>query len=126
MVTVTSPNISNSGLQAGAGGTTGGMTGTSGNDSRAAGASDTPEVLHNMAQGAHQTIDRLAEQVTPHVQRLQENMASATEMLDERADQLREMTDEWLDTLRSTVRENPLAAVGAALALGLLIARLSR
>jgi len=90
------------------------------------GAPSAPEAVNTMAQGAHETIDRLAEQVTPHVQRLQENMDSATEMLDERADQIREMADEWMQSLRSTVRENPLASVGAALALGLLVARLSR
>lgn len=115
MVDFSSPNLtSHPGPRAGSAGTLG------------AGNGSAPDMLHNMAQGAHQTIDRLAEQVTPHVQRLQENMAGATEMLDERADQIREMTDEWIETLRATVRENPLAAVGAALALGLLVARLSR
>ncbi len=78
------------------------------------------------ADGAHQTIGRLARQVTPQVHRLQQPVAGATGMLDDHADQPREMTDEWMDALRSTVRENPLAAVGAALALGMLVARLSR
>jgi len=99
---------------------------TAGMPPGAYGAPAEADLLHHMAEGAHQTIDRLAEQAAPHVQRLQENMAGAAEMMDERADQLREMTDEWLETLRCTVRENPLAAVGAALALGLLVARLSR
>lgn len=94
--------------------------------SRPAGNGSAPEMLQSVTQGAHQTIDRLAEQVMPHVQRLQENMGSATEMLDQRADQIREMTDEWLETLRCTVRDNPLASLGAALAVGLLVARLSR
>jgi ElaB/YqjD/DUF883 family membrane-anchored ribosome-binding protein len=93
------------------------------NGSSAAGPA---EMLHNVAQGAHQTIDRLAEQVQPQLQRLQENMAGATEMMDERADQLRMVADEWVETLRCTVRDNPLAAVGTALAIGLLVARLSR
>ena len=85
-----------------------------------------PDLVTNVVEGAHQTIDRLADQAMPHVQRLKENVASATEMLDERADQIREMTDEWMETLRCTVREHPLAALGAALALGLVVARLSR
>jgi hypothetical protein len=38
---------------------------------------------------------------------------------------MREMGDEWTHSLRSTVRENPVAAVVAALALGMLLARLT-
>ena len=91
-----------------------------------AGNGSAPDLLHSVAEGAHQTIDRLAEQATPHVQRLQENMAGASDLLGERADQIREVTDEWVETLRCTVRENPLAAVGAAIAVGLLVARLTR
>ena len=119
MVTVSSPTFSNN---------PGPQSGLSNHDSSLAGSngSDPEALLHDMAEGAHQTIDRLAEQVTPQVRRLQDNMSGATEMLEERADQIREMTDEWLDTLRCSVRDNPLSAVGAALALGLLVARLSR
>lgn len=87
---------------------------------------DPQDMLQSMTQGAHQTIDRLAEQVAPQLQRLQQNMADASGMLDERADQIRETADAWMATLRSTVREHPLAAVGTALALGLLVARLTR
>ena len=124
MVTVSSPNTStNADLSAGARGSMPGSDGGMASDGRSLNG---PAMLHNVAQGAHQTIDRLAEQVTPQLQRLQENMASATETLDERADQLRLMSDEWIDTLRSTVRENPLGALAAALALGMLVARVAR
>lgn len=85
-----------------------------------------PELLLSMTEDAHHTIDRLAEQVTPHVQRLQDNLAGASDMLDERADQLRATGDAWLDSVRCTVRDNPLAAMGAALVLGLVVARLAR
>ncbi len=125
MASVTTPNISsNPGPQTGDSGTTG--SSGSGDGNRTAANATAPALVQSVAQGAHQTIDRLAEQVTPHVQRLQDNMAGATDMLDARADQIREMGDEWLEVLRSTVRENPLAALGAALALGVLVARLSR
>ena len=118
MVTFSTPNTStNADLSAGERAS---MLGSDGHSLNA------PAMLHHVAQGAHQTIDRLAEQVTPQLQRLQENMASATESLDERADQLRLMSDEWMATLRSTVRENPLGAVAAALVLGMLVARVAR
>lgn len=93
---------------------------------RPSGEGSAPAMLQGVAEGAHKTIDRLAEQATPHVQRLQEAMGGATDMLDERADQLRETADEWMETLRCTVRDNPLAAIGAALALGVVFARLTR
>lgn len=84
------------------------------------------ELMERVVQGAHQTIDRLAGQAAPHVQRLEEKLSGADDLLHQRADQLREMGDVYVDSLRDTVRENPLLAVGAALALGLIIARVTR
>jgi ElaB/YqjD/DUF883 family membrane-anchored ribosome-binding protein len=77
------------------------------------------DMLSRVVQGAHQTIDRLAETAAPHVQRLQEGVGT-------RAEHVKEVGDEWAESLRCTVRENPLAAVATALALGVLIARLTQ
>ena len=82
--------------------------------------------FERVVQGAHHTIDRLAETAAPHVQRLQDSVATAGETLHSRAHQVREVGDEWADSLRNTVRENPLAAVLTALAVGVLIARVTR
>ena len=82
------------------------------------------DLIGRIAQSAHETIDRLAETAAPHVNRLQENLSG--DALHMRADEMRELRDEWTESLRCTVRENPLAAVGVALAVGVLIARLSR
>ena len=84
----------------------------------------TDDLIGRIAQSAHETIDRLAESAAPHVNRLQENLSG--DALHQRADEVRELRDEWTESLRVTVRENPLAAVGVALAVGILIARLSR
>jgi ElaB/YqjD/DUF883 family membrane-anchored ribosome-binding protein len=77
------------------------------------------DMLSRVVQGAHQTIDRLAETAAPHVQRLQEGVGA-------RAEHVKEVGDEWAESLRCTVRDNPLAAVATALALGVLIARLTQ
>ena len=82
------------------------------------------DLISRIAQSAHETIDRLAESAAPHVNRLQENLSG--DALHQRADDMREWRDEWTESLRCTVRDNPLAAVGVALAVGVLIARLSR
>jgi ElaB/YqjD/DUF883 family membrane-anchored ribosome-binding protein len=83
----------------------------------------TDDLIGRIAQSAHETIDRLAETAAPHVNRLQETLTG--DALHQRADEMRQLRDEWTESLRSTVRENPLAAVGVALAVGILIARLS-
>jgi ElaB/YqjD/DUF883 family membrane-anchored ribosome-binding protein len=87
---------------------------------------DGPELMQRVVQGAHATIDRLADSAAPHVQRLQASVSDANESVHERAGQARALGDEWTESLRVTVREHPLAAVGLALAAGLLIARVSR
>lgn len=84
------------------------------------------DLLDRVVEGAHQAIDRLADGAAPHVQRLQQGVADAGDALHERAGQAREMGDEWVESLRGTVREHPLAAVATALAVGVLIARLTQ
>jgi len=64
--------------------------------------------MKQAVQGAHETIDRIADGVAPAVQ------------------QLCETRDEWVEGARTTVRNNPLASVAAAFALGALIARITR
>ncbi len=89
--------------------------------------SSTPnDMLTKVVEKAHATIDRLAETAAPHVNRLSQGASSASDVLHDRAGQARELSDEWTQSLRSTVRENPLATVAAALALGVIIAKLSR
>lgn len=83
------------------------------------------ELIQRVVQGAHSTIDRLAETAVPAVNRLQEGIHTAGDKLHAGADHARELGDEWTESLRTTVREHPIAAVAVALAAGVLIARLS-
>jgi ElaB/YqjD/DUF883 family membrane-anchored ribosome-binding protein len=73
------------------------------------------ELLDRAVRGAHESIDRVAE-----------GAAGATGALQQRGDVLREMSNEWTDQLRTSVREHPLAALGIAAALGMLLARVTR
>ncbi len=105
-------------------------TGAMGGASQSSGAGDSTgsgrDMTGRVAQGAHDTIDRLSETVAPQVQRLQQSVSSATDAVKLRAGQLRETGEEWVDTLRSTVRENPLTAIGVGMAVGMLLSRLTR
>lgn len=75
----------------------------------------TPDPLNRVVQGAHQTIDKLAQRAAPTVQRVQDS-----------AERARETGDEWIENLRSTVREKPLASLATALMFGMVVARLMR
>jgi len=87
---------------------------------------DGSDLLSRVVQSAHQTIDRLADTAAPHVHKLQEGMTSAGDTVSQRASQARDTGEEWAESLRTTVRDNPLTAVVAALAVGMLVARITR
>jgi ElaB/YqjD/DUF883 family membrane-anchored ribosome-binding protein len=83
-------------------------------------------VLKDAVQGAHDTIDRLADRAEPAVRQLGESVAAAGETLHAKTHQLRETRDAWVEDARSTVRARPLVCIAAAFALGAVIARLAR
>lgn len=64
--------------------------------------------------GAHKAVDRLADTAAPYVQGLQAG-----------AEGLRHTKDEWSESVRSTVRANPLAALVAAVVMGVVVAKLT-
>lgn len=83
-------------------------------------------LLEDAVRGAHDTLDRFAESAAPALRQLGDSVASAADSMNLRTDQLHEARDAWMDEARTTVRSNPLVALAAALALGVVIARLAR
>ena len=84
-----------------------------------------PNVLLGRAvQGAHETVDRLAEAVTPAVEHLTVAIDDAGEALSEKASDALALQQEWTAALRDAVRDHPIAAVLAAAAVGLLVGKL--
>ena len=93
--------------------------------------SDTPamvgdDLMQRAVGGAHATIDRLADGVAPAVHKLGERVASAEDTLQAQTDLIREKRDQWSESMRTAVRSRPLAYLAGALALGALIARITR
>lgn len=84
------------------------------------------DLVNRVADKAHATIDKLATTAAPAAEQLQKSLEDTNSMLHDRADRLRATGNEWCDGLRANVREHPLMAVGTALAVGMLIARLTR
>ena len=83
-------------------------------------------LLKTAVHGAHDTIDRFAERAEPVVQQLGERLSAAEEAVVAKTAQLRETRDAWVESLRCTVRDNPLSAIAAAIAVGALVARIAR
>ena len=83
------------------------------------------DVMRRVVQGAHEAVDRIADKAIPAVERLRGSYNDAAESIKQKADQAVDLKDEWTESLRTAVREHPLTAIGAALALGVLLAKLT-
>ena len=83
-------------------------------------------LLKNAVQGAHHTLDRLADRAAPAVRKLGERVSAANATLHAKRDQWRETGDVWVEDMRTSVRSKPLLSVAAALALGAVIAVIAR
>ena len=103
-----------------------GATGSmSGGDALGSAAMSADRTLERLVQGAHQAVDSLAAKAGPAVERLKSSMGTASESMQQRADQLNAMQEEWIESARATVREHPIASLAAAVAVGMLISRLT-
>ncbi len=77
------------------------------------------EPFRRVVDGAHATVDHLADVAAPHVQTLQRQLQAVGDALDADA-------GPWGERARQTIRDHPLGAVAAALAVGVLVARALR
>lgn len=84
------------------------------------------EMMTRVVMGAHETIDHIAQRATPSLEQLEAGLNQTGASLYGQAEQWRATGDEWAESLRGSVREHPLAALAAALAVGVVIARLTR
>ncbi len=91
-----------------------------------AGESPAQPLLDNIVRGAHDTVDRVAAKAAPAVERLISGAHGASDVVQQRAKDVGDLGHEWTETLRDTVREHPLAALGVALAVGVLVSRIAQ
>jgi ElaB/YqjD/DUF883 family membrane-anchored ribosome-binding protein len=69
--------------------------------------------VDRVATGAHEAVDKVAGAAN-----------AAAKVMEEKGGQLKAVQDRYLDQCRQSVRDNPLAAIGIALAAGLVISHL--
>ena len=79
------------------------------------------DFVRRLVEGAHAAIDRLAEKAGPAVDSLAGAFASRSDGLSG----LGAKRDEWIGDARDIIRENPLAAIAAALAVGAIYVKLT-
>jgi ElaB/YqjD/DUF883 family membrane-anchored ribosome-binding protein len=72
-----------------------------------------------------QQIDRLAESAHGAIDRATQSAAQVAERFGEKSDELLAMKDEYVEAARDYVKENPLMALGIALAAGYLFGKIS-
>lgn len=70
-------------------------------------------------------LDRLSETAHSAIDRATQTAQQLTERFGERSEELLAMKDDYLESARDYVRENPLAAIGIALAAGYLFGKIT-
>lgn len=83
------------------------------------------DMINRVASSAHQAVDRVAAAAAPALEKLRGSATSAGETLKAKADQFGAAEEQWIAGARNYVRENPLAAVAIAAAIGLLIGKVT-
>lgn len=72
-----------------------------------------------------QQIDRLSESAHAAVDRAAQTAAQMAERVGEKGEELLAMKDDYVETAREYVKQNPIMAVGIALAAGYLFGKIS-
>jgi ElaB/YqjD/DUF883 family membrane-anchored ribosome-binding protein len=114
--------------------TTGQDAGASVTSSKSAAEVEADNMLQRAAQKAHETVDRIAENVQKAhstVDRVADSVRGAHSTVDKLAEGMQtgthrvaEFSDEYGEQARSFIRENPLACVAGAFAIGVLYQKL--
>jgi ElaB/YqjD/DUF883 family membrane-anchored ribosome-binding protein len=94
------------------------------NTSTAAAGSAKP-LLDSVVRTAHDAVDRVAAKAAPALERVVSGAQGATHAVQQRARDANDLSHEWADSLRATVRDHPLASLAVALAVGVLVSRLT-
>ncbi|MGZ5094742.1 MAG: glycine zipper domain-containing protein [Burkholderiales bacterium] len=89
------------------------------------GATATGRYAENVADKATESLGRLTETAQQAMERLSDVASQTANRLSEKGQELWDMRGQAADTARSYVREHPIATIGIAIAIGLLISRLT-
>jgi ElaB/YqjD/DUF883 family membrane-anchored ribosome-binding protein len=71
--------------------------------------------IERMSQSAHKAVDKAASMASSYAERLSD-----------KGDELMQMQEDWVSAARDYVRDNPLQALGIAVAAGYLLHMITR
>ena len=86
-------------------------------------ASPNDPIVDRLARGAHGAVDRIADSASAAIGRVNSGVTETLSSVSDQVHGLSASQHQWVDHCRQSVRDHPLAAVGAGLAAGWLIAR---
>ena len=89
------------------------------------GATSTAEYAQKLAEQASSGLSRLSDTAHDVRGRMQHAASQAADRLGERGRELLELEGRAMEVAKTYVREHPLAAIGIAIAIGLLISKLT-
>jgi len=75
--------------------------------------------------GSQKQIDRLADSAHGAIDRATQSAAQVAERLGDKSEELLAMKDDYIESARDYVKENPLMALGIALAAGYLFGKIT-
>lgn len=84
------------------------------------------EAKRNIERSAEGTIDRVSQSAHDAVDKAASVASSYADRFSAKGEQLIDMRDDWMDAARDFVRENPLQALGIAVAAGYLLHMITR
>jgi len=79
----------------------------------------------DVAEKAGTTLSQISDAAQQTVGRVTEAASQAAQRLSDQTDELWQMQQRAMDTTRTYVRDHPLAAIGIAIVIGLVVARLT-
>lgn len=84
------------------------------------------ETLDKMEQGAHRTVNQVADAVAAGMKNAQQAFTKVTENVQQKSRQWKDDGNEWTESLRETVKQTPLTSIATAFLIGALVTHVCR
>lgn len=84
------------------------------------------ETLDKMEQGAHRTVNQVADAVAAGMKNAQQAFTKVSKNVQQKSRQWKDDGNEWTESLRETVKQTPLTSIATAFLIGALVTHVCR